>query len=139
MSKLRYPTEIKQQQYGRILRIRLENCWGAQYELIPRIITISRRKNGEYWSRCSFVDESLKKIVKRIKLDREIVESLLAELYKLKIPVFPRSEMGCDGGFTEIEIGDYEGKACYRWWSEPPPGWKELDRITGLFIDISGI
>lgn len=126
-------------QPGRILRIKIENYMGYRYELVPKVISISRAKNGEYWARCSVVDENLKRVVTKNKLNRKKVESLLAELQKLQIPAVPKFKMGCDGGFTEIEIGDYEGKALYRWWSEPPKGWEELDSLTEQFIEMSGI
>lgn len=126
-------------QPGRILRIKLESCMGYTYELVPKVITISRAKNGEYWSRCSVVDEDLKRIVTKKKLNRKKVESLLAELRKSQIPAVPKFETGCDGSYTEIEIGDYEGKVLYRWWSEPPKGWEELDSLTEQFIEMSGI
>jgi len=56
----------------------------------------------------------------------------------LKIPAAPVFDMGCDGGFTEIEIGDYSGKAHYRWWSIPPRGWEELSKIAQEGLRIYG-
>ena len=42
--------------------------------------------------------------------------------------------MGCDGGFTELEIGGYAGKSHFRWWSDTPKGWKDLDAIASTVI-----
>ena len=42
--------------------------------------------------------------------------------------------MGCDGGYTELEIGGYSGKSHFRWWSCPPDGWEELNELTNKLI-----
>jgi len=47
--------------------------------------------------------------------------------------------MGCDGGFTELQVGGYSGKAHYRWWGEPPVGWEELGIIAEEVLQLSGI
>ena len=60
----------------------------------------------------------------------------MSSLSTLQIPAFPEHIMGCDGGFTEIEIGGYVGKSCYRWWSCPPEGWEKLDEIVQKIITL---
>ena len=58
------------------------------------------------------------------------VKSLLKRLERTSVPVFPPTKVGADGGYTELEIGGYCGKALYRWWSQPPEGWEALDLIA---------
>lgn len=57
-------------------------------------------------------------------------ESVRNELENLSVPVSPRFEIGCDGGFTELICGGYAGRSSYRWWSSPPQGWEPLDRFA---------
>ena len=62
------------------------------------------------------------------------------ELKGMMIPIAPRSvEMGCDGEFIELTIGDEWGGAKYRWWSVPM-GWEPLglfaDKIKQLFDEL---
>ncbi len=67
------------------------------------------------------------------------VQSILDELDMLEIKAFPKQEMGCDGGFTELEIGGYDGKAVFRWWSATPEPWRPLEEIAGKIRKLSGI
>ncbi len=46
--------------------------------------------------------------------------------------------MGCDGDFTELELGDYVGKSSFRWSSVPPVEWEALDEITRKINDYAG-
>jgi hypothetical protein len=69
----------------------------------------------------------------------EQLEAIFDRLRSIRIPPAPDYEMGCDGGFTEVEIGGYGGKAHYRWWSVPPEGWQPLDDIAKEIIRLSGI
>ena len=68
--------------------------------------------------------------VKEIRVSKRWVCSLFERLEYASIPAFPSPQMGADGGFTELEIGGYSGKAHYRWWSVPPQGWEILDQIA---------
>lgn len=113
-------------QPGRILRIKIENSMGYRYELVPKIIAITRKNDGEYWACSRYTDENFKRVIIKKKLVRKKVESLLSELRKLQIPASPQFITGCDGGFTELEIGNYDGKVLYRWWSEPRQDGKIL-------------
>jgi hypothetical protein len=72
-------------------------------------------------------------------LRAKTVQSILDELDRLEIKAFPKQEMGCDGGFTELEIGGYDGKAVYRWWSATPEPWRPLEEIAWKIRKLSGI
>ena len=69
--------------------------------------------------------------IKEIRVSKRWVCSLFERLEHASIPAFPAPRMGADGGFIELEIGGYSGKAHYRWWSLPPRGWEILDQIAG--------
>ena len=70
-------------------------------------------------------------------IDVKVVDDIFSRLKEIQIPAVPDFEMGCDGGFTELCVGDYSGKAHYRWWSVPPMGWEKLDIIAKEIIDLS--
>ena len=72
----------------------------------------------------------------RFRVPKEWVADLFDELQSLRIPAGPRFEMGCDGGFTELKVGDYDGAAHYRWWSAPPEGWKGLDSFAQKILSV---
>ena len=58
------------------------------------------------------------------------VSNSLARLLKLKLPIAPEPIPGCDGDFTEIELGEYWVESKFRWWSCPPEEWQELDQCV---------
>ena len=62
-------------------------------------------------------------------VSEDVVNDILSSLARVKISPFPQPTMGCDGGFTILELGGYEGSASFRWWN-PPKEWKPLDRIA---------
>ena len=68
--------------------------------------------------------------IKLVPVSKKWVTSLLKRLEHTCIPAFPPPRVGADGGYTELEIGGYCGKAHYRWWSLPPEGWEKLDEIA---------
>ena len=70
----------------------------------------------------------------KYQLNASDMVTLLKKLSNVTIPASPIHEMGCDGSFTELEIGDYNGKAHYRWWSVPPEGWEVLEEITNTIF-----
>ena len=72
-------------------------------------------------------------------LRAKTVQSILDELDVLEIKAFPKQEMGDDGGFTELEIGGYDGKAVYRWWSATPESWQPLEDLAWKIRKLSGI
>lgn len=114
----------------RILRIKLEETFGLPHELAKKQLDIFKDKNGEYYSKYTRMDKNLKKISSKKKLVSNDIKKTIKLLSTIQIPAFPKHQMGCDGGFTEIEIGDYSGKSSFRWWSVPPVGWEALAEIT---------
>ena len=68
--------------------------------------------------------------IKEVRVSKGWVCYIFKRLENAVIPAFPAPQMGADGGFTELEIGGYSGKAHYRWWSIPPQGWESLDKIA---------
>ena len=119
----------------RILRISFEGTYGFLHETAKRTIDIFKYTNGEYYYKFSRLNESLDKITTKRKMDANKINEIITMLSEIQIPAFPIHEMGCDGGFTEIEVGDYAGKSHFRWWSCPPIGWEKLDEITQRIID----
>ena len=122
----------------RLIRIKLEKCWGSPYDAMRRI-DILRYKNGDYYSlciktNCDGVKETIKHQIKSSEID--LIFELLSTV---QIQAFPNYEMGCDGGFRELEVGGYEGRSSFRWWSVPPEGWDVLDMITDRIISVCGI
>ena len=124
---------------GELLKIKLQCLYGPPKAIIPKIIVISRLENGEIWGECSYGDENARKAKKKIKLNRERAGLLLEKLERLRIPAAPDLVSGCDGGYTEVEIGDEYSKAVYRWWDEAPRGWEELERIADRFVRMMGM
>ena len=68
--------------------------------------------------------------IEEVRVSKRWVCRLLEKLEHACIPAFPAPQVGADGGFIELEIGGYSGKAHYRWWSVPPQGWEILNRIA---------
>ena len=129
----------------RILRVSYEGTFGTWDETTKRTIDIVKFSNGEYYlkfSRLYFVIENGTEKKKRLTTKRKIeavkVDKILKKLSKVQIPAFPEHHMGCDGGFTEIEMGGYAGKSSYRWWSGAPEGCEELDKVTQSIISDFG-
>ncbi len=123
----------------RVLRIKLEETFGPPHVLAKQQIDIIKNKDGSYYSKHTRMNEKLEKISSKKKLASSDIDNIISLISKITIPAFPQHQMGCDGGFTEIEIGDYCGKSSFRWWSVPPKGWEELDAITTKIIEYVGI
>jgi len=122
----------------RILKIKIENTWGYKFEQM-RYIEIIQYQDGSYFSKYTFSNSPTTKQTIKEPMLKSDVEKILSSLSALHIPAFPMHFMGCDGGFTELEVGGYTGKSCYRWWSGPPKGWEEMDKITrGIIKLITG-
>lgn len=126
-----------------IISVKLESAWSYIGDIIVRIVrsdkglyVVGRKKAGLYESA---VDGAGKTIQTRVELSEELLKKILSELEGMKIPAFPPPRVGCDGGYTEMTVGDYGGKAFYRWWSCPPDGWEQLDELAKKIVDLSGI
>ena len=122
----------------RILRITTEICFATWYEY-KKQIDIVKYQDGSYFSKLTMISIGNEKQTIKKQMMASEVETIMSSLSTLQIPAFPEHVMGCDGDFTEIEIGGYIGKSCYRWWSCPPEGWEKLDEIVqGIITLIAG-
>ncbi len=118
----------------RILRITYESTFGTPRETAKKYIDVIESKNGEYHYKFTSTNIEFNRISVKKKVDVSKVRVMLEKLAEINVPAFPQHQMGCDGGFTEIEVGGYSGKSLFRWWSCPPKGWEELDDITQKLI-----
>jgi len=119
----------------RLLRITMERTCCFKYEQKSQI-EIVKYQDGSYYSKYTWNDSAVTKQTIKKQMTASEVENIMATLSALHIPAFPEYEMGCGGGFTELEVGGYIGKSCYRWWRCPPVGWEELDEVTQGIIDL---
>ncbi len=123
----------------RILRISYESTFGLPHEIAKKYIDILKYKNGEYYYKYITRNELLKKEIYKKRVEPSIVHEIIEALSDINIPAFPKHQMGSDGGFTEIEVGGYEGSSHFRWWSYPPDGWERLDEVVQKIISESNI
>ena len=96
----------------RLIRIKLEGTFGLPHELAKKQIDIFKDKNGEYYSKYTRMDENFKKISSKKKLVSSEIRKTIKLLSTIQIPAFPKHQMGCDGGFTEIEITGHKFFVC---------------------------
>jgi hypothetical protein len=122
----------------RVIRIAVESTWVRPNELSKYQIDILKYSNGCYFARFKKWDHTGKVLTFKDELPTRTVTDILELLRTIQIPAFPRHMMGCDGGFTEIEVGGYGGKSHFRWWSAPPNGWEQLDQVAAELIERSG-
>lgn len=114
----------------RVLRITHEATVGFAGETKQQF-DIIQYANGTYCSKYTHGFETTK-----TPLSDSEVKNIFALLSNVTIAAFPEHHMGDDGDFTEIEVGDYAGKSHYRWWSVPPKGWEELNKVTDKIISL---
>jgi hypothetical protein len=122
----------------RVMRITVESTWLQPNELSKHKIDILEDSNGCYFSKFKKRDHTGKVVTFKNEIPNRMVADILELLPTIHIPAFPRHMMGCDGGFTEIEVGGYAGKSHFRWWSSPPDGWEQLDQVAADLIECSG-
>ena len=127
-----------------ILTVKDENTFTAIGDVVVKITRsdkgvfhiVGRKKIGLSESELGDLGKSIR--TRRVLPANQVTE-ILDELRHLMIPAAPTFEMGCDGGFTELTLGGYDGKVHYRWWSIPPHGWERLDGLAQEIIELSGI
>lgn len=122
----------------RVIRITLESSWVRPNELSTHRIDILRDSKGRYFSKFKKYDDTGKIVAFKNELPKSKVTDILKLLPTIQVPAFPKHEMGCDGGFTEIEVGGHGATSHFRWWGAPPDGWEQLDKITTEVIECSG-
>ena len=120
----------------RILKIRTELCFGEKYECMPQTYSLFKSEEDDYLIRHWKVDHTGKRRSTKHPLQACDVDPILVQLFKLKLPIAQELIPGCDGGFTEIELGDYWGGSKFRWWSVPPEGWEKLDQCVYKLLDL---
>jgi len=121
---------------NRILKIRSEVCFRQGPEDEPETFSLFEDENGGYFIRHWMTRKDGKRRSTKYQLRTEDVDLILDEISNLNVPASPEHELGCDGGYTEIEIGDYGGKSLYRWWSIPPAGWEPLDALVERLLGL---
>lgn len=120
----------------RVLKIRTEVCFGTQLECAPQTFSLFKTDQGTYFFRHWRLCSDGKRRSSKFAVNKKDIELLLNQLLRLQIPAIPSQELGCDGGFTELEWGDNRGRAHYRWWSVPPCGWEQLDFIAQQMLGL---
>ena len=118
----------------RILRVKWEGTYGTPQEVAPKRIDVFVDKNGDYFAKYIRLSEYQGRIATRIEVDSNEIDEIFETLSTLSIPAVPIPNIGCDGGYTELEVGGYTGLSHFRWWSVPPDGWEVLNEIAGKII-----
>ena len=118
-----------------LLQIQYEGTMGDMYETAKRSLEIKQLDNGNIYCVYSHFNYEQNIIHKKKYLDKIIIDVFIKTLSTITLPAFPEHAMGCDGGFTEIKMGGYDGQSHYRWWSCPPKGWETLDDITNEIME----
>lgn len=112
-----------------ILTVKTESTWRIPGE-VDWSVSLCCDPTGYFLVGREISHEPRKARRKKVYVEEGWAQKIVAKLKTLQIPPAPDFVMGCDGGFTELKIGGYEGGARYRWWSEPPAGWRELDDLA---------
>ena len=120
----------------KILKIRTEGGFGSRLDCAPQTYSLFKQESGRYFFRHWKLCEDEKRRSRKYDVREEDIEPLLKKLMQLHIPAFPEHELGCDGGYTELEIDSFRGKSAFRWWSVPPPGWEEMDEIVNNMLNL---
>ena len=97
---------------------------------MPQTYSLFETEDHGYLMRHWKVNKDGKRRSTKHPLQASDVDPILVQLFKLKLPIAQELIPGCDGGFTEIELGDYWGGSKFRWWSVPPEGWERLDALV---------
>lgn len=121
---------------GTVFTVRTEACRYRSGERDWRI-SLKRTPHGFFLAGCTIRDESPEDRLKyEFEIPWELANSMLDELMTIRVPAAPVFDMGQDGEFIELTVGGYEGKAHYRWWSEPPKGWGPLAAFARRVMDV---
>ena len=125
-----------------ILTVKSESTWSG-FGLLK--VRIQQSSDGAFFietiKKIGYLEPELGEAGTIIKTTRNltfrVVDGILERLRSIEINAAPDFKMGDDGGFTELEIGGYAGKAHYRWWSVPPDGWEPLQNIAREILELS--
>jgi hypothetical protein len=73
----------------------------------------------------------------RVLVDENELALVCASLSTATLSVLPRrSSMGLDGTTFEVVLGDWPGRAQYRWWTYVPEGWEPLEDFVREFTQL---
>ncbi len=118
----------------RVLKITYSGTFGPPHECEDKTIEIIRSRVGDLYCAYTRKNKDFKQVITNAPIDEEAVHEFKAMLSKIHIPAFSTFDgYGCDGGLTEIEMGNGSTNTHLRWWFTPP-GWEELDRVTGYIL-----
>jgi len=118
----------------RILRVKWEGTYGFIHEVAPKRIDFFIDKEGDYFAKYIRLNEYQERVATKILVDGDELDEVFDALSTISIPAFPDPNIGCDGGYTELEVGGYTGLSHFRWWSVPPDGWEVLNEIAQKLI-----
>jgi len=75
--------------------------------------------------------------VRQLPLDADWVEATQNALTSLVIPAMVKPEViGLDGTFYEVAFDALFVQARYRWWEEPPSGWRPLNQWLHQTLEV---
>jgi len=123
------------------LKITTENCfYGMHPELVMKTTYAFIQEKDKWHVKITVFRYDEKATSKRITIDKSIYDEFISSLSKIRINIPIDFEIGCDGGFKQIEFGDYSGGIKLRWWSVAPKGWERINSITcDLILKINEI
>lgn len=123
--------------YGRVFTIKTLSCGYPNDENDDVTVYLSAEEKGTFLAgkRLRVFD---REVVSRhkFKVPYDWAVGMRRRLSDIKVPAFPYMSMGCDGEFTELRAGGYDGSVHYRWWSGAPEGWEELDSFAWSVISL---
>ena len=127
--------ELRDEIYGRVFTIKTVSCGYDGDDAQDVTIALMAEARGTFLVGKRYrAGERALAARHKFKVPYDWAIAMRRRLEDIKVPAFPYVSMGCDGGFTELRVGGYEGGAHYRWWSCAPNGWEELDAVAGSVI-----
>lgn len=121
-----------------ILKITFEQTSGLPGQTKQSLL-FNQLENGCFLAEYSFVNDDGESAKMHNQVSEGVIDQIKSLLSGISLPVFPQFERGRDGGFTQLEFGDYWGGAMYRWWSDSPVGWEALDAAVNKIVKLSGL
>ena len=126
--------------YGRVFTIKTSSCGYPNDEADDVTVYLSAEEQGTFLAGRRirvFNGEIVSR--HKFKVPYDWAVGMRRRLSDIKVPAFPYMSMGCDGGFTELRAGGYDGCVHYRWWSGAPEGWEELDSFAWSVISLFNV
>ena len=126
--------------YGRVFTIKTSSCGYNCDEADDVTVYLLAEAKGTFLVGKRIAVFS-REVVSRhkFKVSYDWAVGMRRRLSDIKVPAFPYMVMGCDGGFTELRAGGYDGSVHYRWWSGAPDGWEELDSFAWGVISLFNV